>query len=114
MGTGLSRLMIFFFSSRRRHTRCSRDWSSDVCSSDLQQTSSQAAAAWMMEALHRDVLLRIIETEFPSGAALSLAGIIKGGRWRERKKALAVLGCLRGIRTVVIARDVPFTRLLAG
>src|SRR2546422_9646985 len=27
--------MYFFFSSRRRHTRCSRDWSSDVCSSDL-------------------------------------------------------------------------------
>src|SRR5687768_18056457 len=26
----------FFFSSRRRHTRCSRDWSSDVCSSDLE------------------------------------------------------------------------------
>src|SRR2546429_5967086 len=26
---------IFFLSSRRRHTRCSRDWSSDVCSSDL-------------------------------------------------------------------------------
>src|SRR5690606_39951301 len=25
----------FFFSSRRRHTRFSRDWSSDVCSSDL-------------------------------------------------------------------------------
>src|SRR2546429_9262173 len=28
---------VFFFSSRRRHTRCSRDWSSDVCSSDLLQ-----------------------------------------------------------------------------
>src|SRR5687768_18181544 len=27
---------MFFFSSRRRHTRCSRDWSSDVCSSDLE------------------------------------------------------------------------------
>src|SRR3989442_942607 len=26
---------VFFFSSRRRHTRCGRDWSSDVCSSDL-------------------------------------------------------------------------------
>src|SRR2546422_8184891 len=26
---------VFFFSSRRRHTRCSHDWSSDVCSSDL-------------------------------------------------------------------------------
>src|SRR5215510_14052883 len=27
---------FFFFSSRRRHTRWPRDWSSDVCSSDLQ------------------------------------------------------------------------------
>src|SRR5690606_41043339 len=27
--------ILFFFSSRRRHTRFSRDWSSDVCSSDL-------------------------------------------------------------------------------
>src|SRR5690606_13812448 len=27
--------LFFFFSSRRRHTRFSRDWSSDVCSSDL-------------------------------------------------------------------------------
>src|SRR5690606_35207356 len=30
----------FFFSSRRRHTRFSRDWSSDVCSSDLAITES--------------------------------------------------------------------------
>ena len=28
-------LFLFFFSSRRRHTRLVRDWSSDVCSSDL-------------------------------------------------------------------------------
>src|SRR5215472_18646562 len=28
-------LLVFFFSSRRRHTRCLSDWSSDVCSSDL-------------------------------------------------------------------------------
>src|SRR5699024_12151242 len=28
-------LRYFFFSSRRRHTRSKRDWSSDVCSSDL-------------------------------------------------------------------------------
>src|SRR5258705_9444206 len=28
----------FFFSSRRRHTRCLSDWSSDVCSSDLPVT----------------------------------------------------------------------------
>src|SRR2546429_1685888 len=34
-GHGRLRRLTFFFSSRRRHTRCSRDWSSDVCSSDL-------------------------------------------------------------------------------
>src|SRR5207249_8032224 len=28
---------VFFFSSRRRHTRSKRDWSSDVCSSDLEK-----------------------------------------------------------------------------
>src|SRR5690554_1822477 len=42
LDAGFSRLaasscsvFFFFFSSRRRHTRCGRDWSSDVCSSDL-------------------------------------------------------------------------------
>src|SRR5690606_40312393 len=39
----------FFFSSRRRHTRFSRDWSSDVCSSDLggggAETERQADSA---------------------------------------------------------------------
>src|SRR2546429_7255882 len=34
--------IFFFFSSRRRHTRCSRDWSSDVCSSDL----SRPTCSW--------------------------------------------------------------------
>src|SRR5438105_13033049 len=34
-------MLCFFFSSRRRHTRSTRDWSSDVCSSDL-FTLSQA------------------------------------------------------------------------
>src|SRR5882724_4809245 len=37
----------FFFSSRRRHTRCLSDWSSDVCSSDLVQEG--------VDHLHRDV-----------------------------------------------------------
>src|SRR5690606_40228821 len=36
--------VLFFFSSRRRHTRFSRDWSSDVCSSDL------ALATWARDA----------------------------------------------------------------
>src|SRR2546422_5217809 len=34
---------FFFFSSRRRHTRCSRDWSSDVCSSDLGKRAVELA-----------------------------------------------------------------------
>src|SRR5207245_7410100 len=33
---------LFFFSSRRRHTRCYRDWSSDVCSSDLEIVGAYA------------------------------------------------------------------------
>src|SRR2546422_2398864 len=52
---------FFFFSSRRRHTRCSRDWSSDVCSSDLviarlkagtsvpQAQAEMSAVAWRLE-----------------------------------------------------------------
>src|SRR5690554_7126841 len=32
----------FFFSSRRRHTRCGRDWSSDVCSSDLSRAPERS------------------------------------------------------------------------
>src|SRR3712207_9376435 len=45
--------MIFFFSSRRRHTRYWRDWSSDVCSSDLSglPTASPFLAAALRAAL---------------------------------------------------------------
>src|SRR6201994_3079040 len=35
---------LHFFSSRTRHTRCSRDWSSDVCSSDLSASRWTASA----------------------------------------------------------------------
>src|SRR3989440_3375231 len=35
-----SAAVFFFFSSRRRHTRSDRDWSSDVCSSDLKPSSA--------------------------------------------------------------------------
>src|SRR5690606_18828579 len=36
---------MFFFSSRRRHTNFSRDWSSDVCSSDLKSRREAALEA---------------------------------------------------------------------
>src|SRR6266480_7061880 len=38
-------MLCFFFSSRRRHTRLTCDWSSDVCSSDLSPTSPQTRQA---------------------------------------------------------------------
>src|SRR3712207_3614684 len=41
----LKLFVLFFFSSRRRHTRYWRDWSSDVCSSDLHGKVPQLAAA---------------------------------------------------------------------
>src|SRR5687768_12329944 len=54
-------LIFFFFSSRRRHTSCSRDWSSDVCSSDLPagrnpalvERGVPAAAALLPDGGHR-------------------------------------------------------------
>src|SRR5439155_5023514 len=36
----------FFFSSRRRHTRWPRDWSSDVCSSDLYEIMRAEDVGW--------------------------------------------------------------------
>src|SRR3989449_10736437 len=42
----LSSCRLFFFSSRRRHTRCSRDWSSDVCSSDLAAHGWNGWSGW--------------------------------------------------------------------
>src|SRR6266536_5601351 len=41
---------FFFFSSRRRHTRSTRDWSSDVCSSDLDE--EQLAAIYQAADVH--------------------------------------------------------------
>src|SRR2546422_9505319 len=60
---------FFFFSSRRRHTRCSRDWSSDVCSSDLESElsirgSRGAPAAWRTREealLHEEGLVHFLE-----------------------------------------------------
>src|SRR6202167_6572491 len=45
----------FFFSSRRRHTRCHGDWSSDVCSSDLKQkTASRCHGDWSSDVCSSD------------------------------------------------------------
>src|SRR5690606_39922383 len=44
----------FFFSSRRRHTRFSRDWSSDVCSSDL----------WLLNQFPQEILGEKVYKQF--------------------------------------------------
>src|SRR3712207_3725920 len=59
--------LFFFFSSRRRHTRYWRDWSSDVCSSDLGDT---AVAVHPDDERYRDLVgktlrLPLIEREIP-------------------------------------------------
>src|SRR5256884_1730180 len=41
--------MLYFFSSRRRHTVCSRDWSSDVCSSDLREALRELGARGVIQ-----------------------------------------------------------------
>src|SRR5207247_6277771 len=46
---------IFFFSSRRRHTRSTRDWSSDVCSSDL--------GGFLSERVHPSAPMKILITD---------------------------------------------------
>src|SRR5438874_9550027 len=51
---GLDMDGFFFFSSRRRHTRSLRDWSSDVCSSDLKwdlRPSNASSGPWRIAAL---------------------------------------------------------------
>src|SRR5437870_10873663 len=48
----------FFFSSRRRHTRWPRDWSSDVCSSDLlQAVEAEVGTNSRLDSLQAAVLL---------------------------------------------------------
>src|SRR5216684_7135410 len=87
---------IFFFSSRRRHTRCSRDWSSDVCSSDLQGRYAEA------EPLRRRLLESVEKTGPPKLIAerlLSYAALVRRmGRSAEavemETRALAIFPAL--------------------
>src|SRR3712207_8699984 len=50
---------IFFFSSRRRHTIYWRDWSSDVCSSDLGLEVLATLHGWSMASGHPDRIASI-------------------------------------------------------
>src|SRR5438046_9733011 len=55
------RFLEFFFSSRRRHTRLVSDWSSDVCSSDLDQASLGPFILTSVVKHEDEALLRTLE-----------------------------------------------------
>src|SRR5215813_13223020 len=87
-------LIFFFFSSRRRHTRCGRDWSSDVCSSDLRVPLAEIA----MLSLAREGFAGLIEVTTRGRANLFCIGTGLGHdlpsmtwvlHWLRRKLATA-------------------------
>src|SRR5699024_11636378 len=69
--------MDFFFSSRRRHTRSKRDWSSDVCSSDLrsESTPSTAVGEWIRRRVPMTTSLTSLETILAHPRELSPANV---------------------------------------
>src|SRR5262245_14664945 len=88
---------VFFFSSRRRHTRCLSDWSSDVCSSDLIRTYVGAWPTDLQSAPFsrsgtppnetRDYGEFFLSCQTPSGLATlprRLAAAPAGSRWGPR------------------------------
>src|SRR5690606_40797604 len=80
------RYAIFFFSSRRRHTSFSRDWSSDVCSSDLALEAAEGRPWSVLDArfvrpLDREAVLEAAAC----GALLTVEEGVAGGRSEERR-----------------------------
>src|SRR5439155_25406909 len=77
--------ILFFFSSRRRHTRWPRDWSSDVCSSDLEpredaQATARAAGQEIVSAGGRGARAAACVAEKYSGHHERSAGATEIGR----------------------------------
>src|SRR5258705_6730578 len=64
---------LFFFSSRRRHTRCLSDWSSDVCSSDLDGGISFVGTN------EGDTAIITVNRTSGAGAAATLNFTVSGG-----------------------------------
>src|SRR5207245_3569274 len=69
----------FFFSSRRRHTRCYRDWSSDVCSSDLSFPDSASRR-------NQDVIAQELDAIVERNVAALAPEILPGDRQRSEER----------------------------
>src|SRR5215217_9201125 len=92
-------LFFFFFSSRRRHTRYWRDWSSDVCSSDLHMPEARYERPRDALRFQRD---HFHETPAVIVACYELAGWSARlrGEWRRFGRALRGLGPRRAATVV--------------
>src|SRR5690606_40001017 len=73
----------FFFSSRRRHTRFSRDWSSDVCSSDLGCVSVGGAGD---VALVGGARVAVVAGGIAGELRLEFGGEVEGGADRSEER----------------------------
>src|SRR5438045_5631973 len=86
---------FFFFSSRRRHTRCLSDWSSDVCSSDLYKDEYAKKSPADQTALSQKLLQKGIETndDLPSKFVLlkEARDVAAGARSEEHTSELQSL-----------------------
>src|SRR5690606_40980277 len=81
----------FFFSSRRRHTRFSRDWSSDVCSSDLDGFDENGLGLFVDQLAEASRVARVGEADFDALLREGMreqvvrAAIQRAGRSEERR-----------------------------
>src|SRR6266536_4927229 len=83
---------MFFFSSRRRHTRSTRDWSSDVCSSDL-ESDRIGRISRCGDEMTRMILYEAAQSMLAHSAKWSWlkAWAMKIARHRGMKKAIVAL-----------------------
>src|SRR6266704_4752837 len=89
--------ITFFFSSRRRHTRSKRDWSSDVCSSDL---AVLVVCSGLSHIEHPDLSM----THLPSGHGGVIGTFLGDTLMRTIGYGGAVIGLsLAGIASLVIS-----------
>src|SRR6266511_5420544 len=89
---------FFFFSSRRRHTRFSRDWSSDVCSSDLTVDTvidAERGSALMLRGLVKrfDTVVAVggVDLDVPVGSFFGLLGPNGAGKTTTLSMAVGLL-----------------------
>src|SRR5438445_11284182 len=76
--TPVKSVLCFFFSSRRRHTRYWRDWSSDVCSSDLGEVHSPLDSTHVASAVGINLVTSVVRVEGHRLWVLSTSGSDSG------------------------------------